>query len=168
MCRGCSASCPSTCKQQRSLRRNLVLPLGEVIIRNGSALRDIAHAPDDARAREHRLAERPLAGRRVTHDSKIPKIPCRRCDHNSDSFPAASNLPRAQAEISGSLRGRCGRTSRLWRAEIGSTESPPPSSQRRARAGLKMPAQCWLPGSDAFAASIGRGSIARAPALLKR
>jgi len=27
-----------------------------VIIRNGGALRDVAHAPDDARAREHRLA----------------------------------------------------------------------------------------------------------------
>jgi hypothetical protein len=47
--------------QQRSLRGNLVLPLGEVIIRNGGALRDVAHAPDDARAREHRLAERRLA-----------------------------------------------------------------------------------------------------------
>ena len=68
--------------QQRSLRGNLVLPLGDVIIRNGSALRDVAHAPDDARAREHRLAERRLAGRRVTHDGKIAKIPCRRCDHN--------------------------------------------------------------------------------------
>src|SRR5262249_37280842 len=113
--------------QQRGLRGDLVLPFGEVIIRNSCALRDVAHAPDDARAREHCLAERRLPGRRVTHNSKIPKIPCRRCDHNSDSFSAASNLPRAQAEISGSLRGRCGRTSRLWRAEIGSTESPPPS-----------------------------------------
>src|SRR4030095_3364201 len=33
----------------------------------------------------------------------------------------ASNSPRAQAEISGSLRGRCGRTSRLWRIEIAGT-----------------------------------------------
>jgi len=57
-----------------------------VIIRNGSALRDVAHAPDDARAREHRLAERRLAGRRVTHDGKIPKIACRRRGHNSNLF----------------------------------------------------------------------------------
>src|ERR1035441_780168 len=31
-----------------------------------------------------------------------------------------------------------------------------------------MPARCSLPGSDAFAASIGLGSIVRASALLKR
>jgi hypothetical protein len=49
-------------------------------------LRDVAHAPDDARAREHRLAERRFARRRVTHDGKIPKIPCRGCSHNSNSF----------------------------------------------------------------------------------
>jgi len=31
-----------------------------------------------------------------------------------------------------------------------------------------MPARCSLPGSDAFAASIGLGSIVKASALLKR
>ena len=59
-------------------------------------------------------------------------------------------------------RGRCGRTSRPMRAGIGSTGSPPPSRQRRARVGSKMPARCSLPGSDAFAASIGLGSTAKA------
>src|SRR6059058_66104 len=53
-------------------------------------------------------------------------------------------------------------TSRSLRAEIGSTGSCPPSSQRLARVGSKMPARCSLPGSDAFAASISRGSIVRA------
>ena len=67
--------------QQRSLRGNLVLPLGEVIIRDGRALRDVAHASNEARACEHRLGERRLPGRRVTYDGKIAKIPCRRCDH---------------------------------------------------------------------------------------
>src|SRR6266542_1847774 len=62
----------------------------------------------------------------------------------------ASNSPRAQAEISGSLRGRCGRTSRLRRAEIGSTGSLPPGSQRRGRSGSKMLARC----SQQFAASL--------------
>src|SRR5947207_1352063 len=65
-------------------------------------------------------------------------------------------------------RGRCGRTSRPSRAEIGSTGSPPPSGQRLARVGSTMPARCSPPGSDAFAASIGRGSIVKALALLKR
>ena len=36
------------------------------------------------------------------------------------------------------------------------------TSQRRARAGSKMPARCSLPGSDAFAASTGPGSTAKA------
>ena len=72
--------------QERSLRGNLVLLLADVTIRNGGALRDVAHAPDDARARQHRLAERRLAGRRVTHDGKISKIPCRRRGHKSNSF----------------------------------------------------------------------------------
>ena len=67
--------------------------------------------------------------------------------------------PRAQ---------RCGRTSRPTRAEIGSTGSSPPNSQRLARAGSKMPARCSRPGSDAFAASIGLGSTAKVLALLKR
>jgi hypothetical protein len=43
-----------------------VLLFADVIIRNGGALRDVAHAPDDARAREHRLAKRRFARRRVT------------------------------------------------------------------------------------------------------
>jgi hypothetical protein len=63
-----------------------VLLFAHVIIRNRGALRDVAHAADDARAREHRLADRRLAGRRVTHDGKIPKIPCRRRGHKSNSF----------------------------------------------------------------------------------
>src|SRR6184192_3629853 len=37
-----------------------------------------------------------------------------------------------------------------------------------ARVGSTMPARCSLPGSDAFAASIGLGSIVKASALLKR
>ena len=59
-------------------------------------------------------------------------------------------------------RERCGRTSRATRAEIGSTGSPPRSSQKRARAGSKMPARCSLPGSGACAASIAPGSTVRA------
>jgi hypothetical protein len=59
-------------------------------------------------------------------------------------------------------RARYGRTSRPMRAEIGSTGSPPPSNQRRARAGSKIPARCLLPGSDASAASTGPGSTAKA------
>jgi len=51
--------------QQRSLRGNVVLLFADVTIRNGGALRDVAHAPDDARAREHRLAERRFARRRM-------------------------------------------------------------------------------------------------------
>ncbi len=72
--------------QQRSLGGNLVLPLGDVIIRNRCALRDTAHAPDHTRAREHRFAQHRLAGRRVTHDGKIPKVPWRRRGHNSNPF----------------------------------------------------------------------------------
>jgi len=34
--------------QQRSLRGNLVLLFADVTIRNGGALRDVAHAPDHA------------------------------------------------------------------------------------------------------------------------
>jgi hypothetical protein len=63
-----------------------VLLFADVTIRDGGALRDVAHAPDDARAREHRLAQRSFALRRVTHDGKIPKVPCRRRGHNSNSF----------------------------------------------------------------------------------
>jgi hypothetical protein len=47
-------------------------------------------------------------------------------------------------------------------AEIGSTGSPPPSSQRRARAGSKMPARCLLPISVALAASTGLGFTVKA------
>ena len=46
--------------------------------------------------------------------------------------------------------------------ETGSTGSPPPSKQRRARAGSKMPARCSRPGSDAFAASTALGSTVKA------
>ena len=59
-------------------------------------------------------------------------------------------------------------TSRPLRAEIGSIGSAPPSDQRLARVGSTMPARCSLAGSDAFAASIGLGSIVKASALLKR
>jgi hypothetical protein len=72
--------------QQGSLRGNLVLLFADVTIRNSGALRDVAHAPDDTRAREHRLAERRLSGRRVTHDGKIAKIRRRRRGHKSNSF----------------------------------------------------------------------------------
>jgi len=57
-----------------------------VIIRNGGALRDAAHTPYDARAREYRLAQRRLAARRVTHDGKVPNVRCRRRGHNSNPF----------------------------------------------------------------------------------
>jgi len=70
--------------QQRILRGNLVLLFADVTIRNGDALRDVAHAPDHARAGEHRLAKRRFARRRVTYDGKIPKVPCRRRGHNSN------------------------------------------------------------------------------------
>jgi hypothetical protein len=72
--------------QQRRLRGNLVLLFADVIIRNRSGLRDVAHAPDHARARQHRLAQHRLAGRGVAHENKIPKIPCRRRGHNSNLF----------------------------------------------------------------------------------
>ena len=81
-----SKACAARAMQQRSLRGNLVLLFADVTIRNGGALRDVAHAPHDARAREHRLAQRRLAGRRVANRGKIPKIPCRRRGHNSNSF----------------------------------------------------------------------------------
>ena len=102
--------------QQRGLCGNLVLAFGDVIIRNGCALRDVAHAPNDARACEHRLGERRLAGRRVTHDGKIPKIPRRRCDHNLDPFLLPRFCRGRKLKISGSLRMRYGRTSRASRA----------------------------------------------------
>src|SRR5439155_13350294 len=70
--------------QQRRLRGNLALPLADVIIRNGGALRDAAHTPYDACAREHRLAQRRLAGRRVTDDGKVPNVRGRRRGHNSN------------------------------------------------------------------------------------
>jgi hypothetical protein len=60
---------------QRSLRGNLVLLFADVAIRNGSALRDVAHAPDDARAREHRLAQPRFARRRVTYQAKFRRSP---------------------------------------------------------------------------------------------
>jgi hypothetical protein len=72
--------------QQRSLRGNLALLFADVTIRNGGALRDVAHAPDHARAGEHRLAQRRLPARRVTHDGKIPKVPCKRRGHDSSLF----------------------------------------------------------------------------------
>jgi hypothetical protein len=37
-----------------------VLLFADLTIRNGGALCDVAHAPDDARAGEHRLAQRRL------------------------------------------------------------------------------------------------------------
>jgi hypothetical protein len=73
-------------KGERSLRGNLVLLFADVIIRNGTALREVAHLPDDARAGEHRLAPRPFARRRVTNPGKIPKVSCRRRGHNSNLF----------------------------------------------------------------------------------
>jgi hypothetical protein len=81
--------------------------------------------------------------------------------------------PRVPADLRKALaaprrRGRCGRASRPSRAEIGSTGSSPPSGRRLARAGSTMPARCSVPGSDAFADSIGLGSIVKASALLKR
>ena len=73
----------------------------------------------------------------------------------------ASNSPRTQAEISGSLRGRCGRTSRPSRAGwihwITFAKQP-----ETRRAGSKMPARCSQRGSDAFAASTALGSTAKA------
>src|SRR5438552_12479713 len=81
--------------------------------------------------------------------------------------------PRVPADLRKALaaarkRGRCGRTSRPSRAEIGSIGSPPPSGQRLAHVGSTMPARYSLPGSDAFAASIALGFIVKASALLKR
>jgi hypothetical protein len=67
------------------------------------------------------------------------------------------------------LRGRekCGPTSRPMRAEIGSTGSARRNRRKRARAGSRMLVRCSRPESDAFAASIGRGSMIKASALLK-
>ena len=82
--------------------------------------------------------------------------------------------PRVPADLRKALaaarrrRGRCGRTSRPSRAEIGFTGSSPPSGQRLARVGSRTPATCSPKGSDARAASIGLGCMARASALLKR
>jgi len=75
-----------------SLRGNLVLLFADVIIRNGGAVRDVAHASGDTRAGEHRLAERRFARRRVTYQGKIPKVPCRRRDHKSNSFLLQTRL----------------------------------------------------------------------------
>ena len=61
-------------------------------------------------------------------------------------------------------RGRCGRTSRPSRAEIGFTGSSPPSKQRRARVGSELPATCSPKESDVRAASIGLGCMPRASA----
>ena len=47
-------------------------------------------------------------------------------------------------------------------AEIGFTGSSPPSKQRHARVGSELPATCSPKESDARAASIGLGCIARA------
>jgi len=83
--------------------------------------------------------------------------------------PAAKEL---EAEVPADLkklsrppprrRENCGRTSGLMRAGIGFTGSLPRSSQRRARAGSKMPAPCLRPGSAAFAASTGLDTTAKA------
>jgi hypothetical protein len=54
------------------------------------------------------------------------------------------------------------------RAEIGSFGSPPPNRSRLARVGSKMPVRCSRPGRNAFAASIGPGSMLKASAHLKR
>ena len=76
--------------------------------------------------------------------------------------------PRVPADLRKALaaapprRGRCGRTSRPSRAEIGFTGSSPPSKQRRARVGSELPATCSPKESDARAASIGLGSTAKA------
>jgi len=107
--------------QQRSLRGNLVLLFADVTIRNSGALRDVAHAPNDARAGEHRLAQR-LAGRRVTYQGKIAKIRAEGMAITQIGFCSkdASNSPRAQAQISGSLRRRraAGRQQCSQRAEL--------------------------------------------------
>jgi hypothetical protein len=46
----------------------------------------------------------------VTHDGKISKIPCRRCDHNSDSFLLPRICPgrklKFQARCAGVVVGR--------------------------------------------------------------
>ena len=59
-----------------------------------------------------------------------------------DTEPAVpTDLKKALAAATGK-RAQSGRTSRPTRAEIGSTGSPPLGSQKRARAGSKMPARC--------------------------
>jgi hypothetical protein len=97
--------------QQRSLRGNLVLLFADVTIRNGGALRDVAHPPNDTRAGEHRLAECRFARRRVTHQGKIRRSPAEGAAINQTRFcfKHASNSPRAQAQISGHgrYRARC-------------------------------------------------------------
>ena len=65
-------------------------------------------------------------------------------------------------------RGRCGRTSRPWRAEIGSTGLPPASGRRLAGFESRRPARCSWPGSAGLAASIGLGSTVKASALPKQ
>src|SRR5262249_45085842 len=156
--------------QQRGLCGNLVLAFGDVIIRNRGALRDVAHAPDDARACEHRLAERRLAGRRVAHNGQIPKVPCKRRGHKSNLF--LFSKPRIRHErklkISSSLRAAlCSDITPIARRDWTPRVTSPKQPETRARQ-VKVPAQCSLPGSDAFAVSIGRGSIEGASALLKR
>jgi hypothetical protein len=105
-----------------------------VTIRNGGALRDVAHAPDDPRTREHRLAERCLPGRRVTHQGKIAKVPCRRRGHNSSAVPALKT-PRIRRgrklKSQRAVSGRCGPMSRRWRT--------PPLSERQRHEKRKAP-----------------------------
>ena len=87
----------------------------------------------------------------------------RRANSNPGSRPTCGrHLPPRRG------RGRYGPRSRPPHAGTGSTGSSPPSGWRRARDGSTMPAKCWRPASDAYAASIGQGSTAGTSALLKR
>ncbi len=81
---------------------------------------------------------------------------------------AEEREPRVPSDLRKALaaappgRGRCGRTSRPSRGEIGFTGSSPPGKPRRVRVGSARPATCSPKASDARAASIARGCMPRA------
>lgn len=110
----------------------------------------------------------PSGQRRARKATHGPFSPCQRtavpnCPrrHQRNRNPLSRQISTKLSRPPLRRRENCGRTSHRTRAEIGSTGSPPPSNQRRARAGSRMPARCSRPGSDAFAASTAPGSTAK-------
>jgi hypothetical protein len=139
---------------QRSPRGNLVLLFAHVIIRNGGALRDVAHAPDDASAREHRLAECRFARRRVTTKAKFRRSPAEgvAITQTRSCYKHASNSPRTQAQSQARCAALDEQTERPKRAEgnhtrelqiIFSARCPQP--MRQSKSGYSLPSRFRWP-----------------------